>query len=185
MAKKSIYAFIDSQNLNLSVLNDIRNRKKKVFYKGWKLDFQRFFVYLKDKYRVKKAFLFIGYVPGNEQLYVYLQKAGYILIFKPTLEYKKRGEVIRKGNVDAELVLHTMDELPNYDKAIIVAGDGDYYCLIEYLERKKKLLHVFIPNYYSYSSLLRKFRKYFVYVNSLRSKLEDRNWKLKNKKERE
>ena len=52
------YAFIDSQNLNLAIRAQ-----------GWKLDFARFRVYLRDKYKVEKAFLFIGYVSGNERLY--------------------------------------------------------------------------------------------------------------------
>ena len=74
--KKNNYVFIDSQNLNLSIRNC-----------GWKLDFKRFYIYLKDKYKINKAFLFIGYVAGNESLYTFLQEAGYIVIFKPTLEY--------------------------------------------------------------------------------------------------
>lgn len=159
--KPKNYAFIDSQNLNLAI--------KEL---GWSLDFKKFYFYLKDKYKVKKAFLFIGYVPGNESLYTFLQKAGYIVIFKPTLEYKKGKTKMIKGNVDAELVLHTMIEFNNYGKAIIVSGDGDFYCLIEYLERKKKLAHVFIPNYSKYSALLRRFRKHFVYMNNLDRKLK-------------
>lgn len=154
------YAFIDSQNLNLAILEC-----------GWQLDFHRFRVYLKDKYKIKKAFLFIGYVAGNERLYTRLQEAGYIVIFKPTLEYKKDGQRRTKGNVDAELVLHTMIEFPNYDKAIIVSGDGDFHCLIEHLEQQGKLLHVLIPNQRKYSALLRRFRKYFVYIENLQHKL--------------
>lgn len=68
------YAFLDSQNLNLGVQS-----------LGWKLDFSRFRVYLKEKYGIAKAFLFIGYVEGNSNLYVALQEAGFICIFKPTL----------------------------------------------------------------------------------------------------
>lgn len=74
-----IYVFIDSQNLNLAIRDC-----------GWELDFTRFYVYLRDKYKVTKAFLFIGYVPGNEALYTSLQKSGYIVVFKPTLEYKPK-----------------------------------------------------------------------------------------------
>ncbi len=88
------YAFIDSNNLNLAIKDC-----------GWELDFARFYIYLKDKYKVGKTFLFIGYVAGNESLYTFLQKVGYIVIFKPTLEYKQQGETYTKGNVDAELVL--------------------------------------------------------------------------------
>ena len=158
--KSNNYAFIDSQNLNLAIQDY-----------GWKLDFGRFYIYLKDKYKVTKAFLFIGYVAGNEALYTSLQKAGYIVIFKPTLEYKKEGIRHTKGNIDAELVLHVMIEYPNYDKAIIVSGDGDFYCLIEYLERQGKLLHILIPNPRKYSALLRRFHKYFVYISGLKKKL--------------
>jgi len=72
---RTIYAFIDSQNLNLGVLS-----------LGWKLDFAQFRRYLKDKYGVKKAFLFIGYIARHQSLYTYLQRSGYICVFKPTLE---------------------------------------------------------------------------------------------------
>ena len=119
------YAFIDSQNLNLSIKQQ-----------GWKLDFKRFRIYLQQKYNVTKAFLFIGYIASNQRLYDTLQSFGYILIFKPTMKIST-GEV--KGNVDSELVLNAITEISNYNKAIIVAGDGDYACLVEYLLKQNKL----------------------------------------------
>jgi len=152
------YAFIDSQNLNLSILEQ-----------GWKLDFGRFRRYLKDKYNVTKAFLFIGYIATNESLYISLQNYGYILVFKPTLILPSGKP---KGNVDAELVLQAMSEYPNYEKAVIVAGDGDYYCLVDYLRKKDKLLRLIIPNQNKYSSLLRKFAPQVAFMNRLRGKLE-------------
>lgn len=169
MKKEIIYAFIDSQNLNLSVLNDIKDKKtKKIIYQGWKLDFKRFFVYLQQKYQVNKIFLFIGRKPEYEALYQSLKSWGYHLVFKPTLDHAGKT----KGNVDAELVLHSMIEYKNYDKAIIVSGDGDFYCLIEYLEGKNKLFRILIPNEFSYSSLLRKFNRKVAFVSRLKSKLE-------------
>jgi uncharacterized LabA/DUF88 family protein len=155
------YAFIDSQNLNLAIRDQ-----------GWQLDFVRFRKYLEDKYHVTKAFLFIGYLPTNQPLYTNLQKQGYILVFKPTL-FLKSGKV--KGNVDAELVLHAMIELPNYDKAVIVSGDGDFHCLIKYLKSIGKLAKLLIPNQYKFSSLLRDFIPQDVaFMNNLRGKLEHR-----------
>lgn len=156
--KPNNYAFIDSQNLNLSIQQQ-----------GWKLDFRKFRIYLRDKYQISKAFIFIGYVPENQGLYTYLQEDGYILIFKPTLLLPK-GKV--KGNVDAELVLHSVIEMPNYDKAFVVTGDGDFYCLAEYLIKKDKLLKLMVPNRDSYSSLLRKFSPFIVFMNNLKTKLE-------------
>jgi uncharacterized LabA/DUF88 family protein len=100
-----------------------------------------------------------------------LQKDGYILIFKPTLQLPD-GRV--KGNIDAELVLHTMIEYPNYDKALIVTGDGDFYCLVEYLIKQRKLLKLMVPDESKYSSLLRKFSSDIVFMNNLKGKLEYR-----------
>jgi len=152
------YAFIDSQNLNLSIQDQ-----------GWNLDFKRFRKYLEDKYHVIKAFIFIGYIDTQQSLYTSLQKDGYILVFKPTL-YLPDGKV--KGNIDAELVLHTMIEYPNYNKAVIVTGDGDFHCLIDYLKKKGKLLRLIVPNRYKFSSLLRKFASDMVCMNNLKTKLE-------------
>lgn len=134
------YAFIDSQNVNLAIRDQ-----------GWLLDFKKFRYYLQDKYFITKAFIFIGYVPQNQALYTNLQKDGYILIFKPTLTLPD-GKV--KGNVDAELVLHTMIEFSNYNKALIISGDGDLYCLVDYLIKQNKLLKLMIPNKYKFPHYL-------------------------------
>lgn len=154
---KNNYAFIDSQNLNLSILSQ-----------GWKLDFVKFRKYLTDRFSVTQAFLFIGLLPKNQNLYTFLQTAGYILVFKPTLILP--GEKV-KGNVDAEMVLHTMIEYSNYNKAIIVTGDGDFHCLIEYLENKEKIERLIIPNKFKYSSLLRNFGHLITFLNNTKEKL--------------
>ena len=158
---ETIYAFIDSQNLNLGVKSA-----------GWILDFSKFRLYLRNKYGVEKAYLFIGQMAGNESLYDRLQSMGYHLIFKPTTEYKVNGKTVVKGNVDAELVLYAAAKvIDNYDQAIIVSGDGDFHCLVEYLKEKAKLLHLMVPND-KFSKLLREFTKNIVRINALRPKLE-------------
>lgn len=154
------YAFIDSQNLNLSIRE-----------LGWKLDVKRFRVYLKEKFKISKAYLFIGYVEGNAQLYKSLQDAGFICIFKPTLVYK---DGTTKGNCDAELVLQAMIEYANYSQAIIVTGDGDFYCLVNHLLEQDKLAAVLIPNRMKFSALLKfkQFRPHLRYMNDLKEKLK-------------
>ena len=169
-AKKPIvYAFIDSQNLNLGASKDLY-KTGKLTYKGWKLDFRKFRNYLSDKFHVKVAFLFIGFIPQNQQLYNKLKSDGYKLIFKPTIK-DNLGQ--SKGNVDAELVLHSAAiEYPNYDKAIIVSGDGDFHCLHEYLKTNNKLLGIIIPNKFSESSLLKKFQEFKVFLYREKEHLE-------------
>ncbi len=153
------YAFIDSQNLNLSIRE-----------LGWRLDFVRFRRYLKEKYHIDKAFLFIGFIEGNNKLYQSLQESGFICIFRPTLKYK---DGTTKGNCDAELVLQAMIEYQHYEKAIIVTGDGDFYCLVKYLIDQEKLAAVLIPNRLKFSALLKlkEFRPYLQYMNDLENKL--------------
>ncbi len=155
---KNNYAFIDSQNLNLAIRDQ-----------GWALDFKRFRRYLEDKYGVTKAFIFIGYLATNESLYTALQKYGYIVIFKPTLKLAD-GKV--KGNIDAELVLHAMIEYSNYEQAVVITGDGDFHCLLEYLKKQGKLKKLIVPNRHEFSSLLRKFAGDMAFMNDLRGKLE-------------
>lgn len=152
------YAFIDSQNVNLAIVDQ-----------GWRLDWRKYRIYLEDKYRITKAFLFIGYIAKNQPLYSFLKHAGFDIVFKPTIE--AGGET--KGNVDAELVLHTMIQFENYDKAIINTGDGDFYCLVDYLNKKHKLLKLLVPNAKKYSKLLKPFAPNKVdFMNNLRTKLE-------------
>lgn len=126
------YAFIDAQNLHMAI--------DKL---GWKIDYKRFRIYLKEHYHIENAYMFMGYRPGEQQLYNFLQKNGYILVFKPILELKN-GKI--KGNCDAELVLQAMIEYKNYEKALIISGDGDFHCLIKYLKQKQKLLMVLAPS---------------------------------------
>ena len=157
--KENNYAFIDSQNLHLAIRS-----------LGWKINFKRLRVYLTEKYDVQKAFLFIGYLEGNSSLYTALQDAGFILIFKPTLKYK---DGTTKGNCDAELVLHAMVEYGNYEKAIVITGDGDFHCLVEYLVKQDKLEKLLIPNKASYSALLKRFdSQVLAFISDLKKKLE-------------
>ncbi len=153
------YAFIDSENLYKGVGN-----------LGWKLDYQKFRVYLKHKYHVSKAFLFIGFIPTNANLYRLLQDDGYTLIFKPVIT-DVDGKC--KGNVDAELVLHSMIEYPNYDKAVLVTSDGDFACLAEYLVGNEKLKIVLSPIHEKCSFLLRnKAKEKIDFLDNLKGKLE-------------
>jgi len=153
------YAFIDGNNLHLTMVN-----------LGWALDYRRFRVYLRDKYHITEAYYFIGKVLGNEHLYSNLESYGYNLIFKPTLRIPGKGY---KGNCDAELVLEVMKRLDEYDKAVIITSDGDFSCLAEYLLQVAKLERVLAPSRNGCSVLLRKAAGVRVdYFDNLRRKLE-------------
>lgn len=156
--KSKNYAFIDAQNLYLAIQE-----------LGWKIDYKKFRVYLKEKYGVEKAYMFMGFLPSNQELYNFLQTVGFILIFKPILINEQSGV---KGNCDAELVLQSMIDFPVYERALIVTGDGDFYCLVKYLDSQNKLLKVLAPSPRNCSSLLMKIAgKKISFVGDLKIKL--------------
>lgn len=158
------YAFIDSQNLNLGI--------QKL---GWKMNYKKFRVYLAEKYGVKKAYMFIGFMALNQPLYDKLQEAGFILKFKPTVP-DSDGKI--KGNVDADLVLRAIIEINDYDKAIIVSSDGDFYSLVDHLYKQNKLETVLSPDKKNCSSLLKQSAKEKIrYMDNLKQRLE---YKKKN-----
>ena len=77
------------------------------------------------------------------------------------------------GNCDAELVLQAMVEKDNYEQAVIIAGDGDYYCLAKYLSEHEKLKKVLVPDEENYSALLKKLDSHYIaFVSSLKNKIE-------------
>jgi uncharacterized LabA/DUF88 family protein len=158
MRRFANYAFIDAQNL----YSGTRAR-------GWELDYSKFRHYLATKYAVAKAFMFFGYLQENEPLYAHLRSVGYELIFKPVPPRREGAEV--KGNIDVEMVLHAMIEYPNYRKAVIVSNDGDFFSLIEYLARHKKLLKIIVPNE-RYSTLIGMYEKFVTRLYYARKQLE-------------
>jgi uncharacterized LabA/DUF88 family protein len=156
--KENNYAFIDAQNTYRGIES-----------LGWSMDWFRFRVYLKEKYSVTTAYMFLGYVPTNDALYELLQKAGFILKFKPVIP---DGAGKPKGNVDADMVLQTMIDTSLYDKAVIISSDGDFYSLVRYLYQRDKLKIVLSPYIEACSSLLKKEAKEkIVYMDNLRMKI--------------
>ena len=149
------------------------------------MDWRKFREFLEQKYGVSEAFMFIGYIPENEDMYEQLHDSGYKVVLKPTFDMTRpRPDVEKsdtkeksdedkkptKGNIDADLVLWAMKELKNYDKAIIVSGDGDFYALVEYLEGQGKLLKLLAPSGH-YSSLYNAYDKYVDRIDQHRREL--------------
>ena len=153
------YAFIDMQNVYLSLQQQ-----------GWKIDWLRLRKHLHKKYRATKAYIFIGYIARNKRLYEFLESCGFSLIFKPVNVLA--GGIV-KGNVDAELVLQAMIDLDDYDKAIIISGDGDFGCLVKHLRKINKLQQVIAPSIAHSSRQLRSAAgPYFSQLNDIRHLLE-------------
>ncbi len=71
---------------------------------GFKIDYKKFRGWLRQKYKAKFIYLFIGYIPSKLKFYEYLRESGFILIFKQIIIFKG----VTKGNCDAELILKAL-----------------------------------------------------------------------------
>ena len=131
--KERNFAFIDGANL----YNGVKGL-------SWDFDYERFRVWLSDKFQVEIAYIFLGMMPKYSELYKDLQEKGYTLIFKDVI-YDHKGKA--KGNCDADIVVQAMQDAyeNKFDKAVLVTSDGDYAPLVKFLLNKQKMLTVISP----------------------------------------
>ena len=140
-------AFIDGQNLYMGTTKSDGK---------WKVNLSKFFIYLQKKYKVEKAYYFLGYVQDEHQdLYEEIQSAGFILIFK---QHNPAMIGTKKGNVDTDIVFHIMKKMykkENFEKVVLVSGDGDYKILVDLLIEENRFAKILFPNKKFASSLYR------------------------------
>jgi uncharacterized LabA/DUF88 family protein len=120
---------------------------------GFDIDYKKFRGWLRQKYNPQNIYLFVGLVPDRVKFYEYLQECGFILIFKQTITVKG----IVKGNCDAELVLKNVSDFytKTFDSCILITGDGDFGCLVEFLKENKVLDSVIAPDTQKCSILIK------------------------------
>ena len=168
------YVFIDAANLFYGGEKSL----------GWKVDYEKLFMYLKDKYGASKALYFGGVeihgfqydyltqetVPLVEleaflsetlkskgekfdeatlilwgrhtkriRFYKKLEAFGYTLYLKPVKLYNQDdGTTRRKANCDVEMAFYLMREIDNFDRAVILSGDGDFLPVLKHLKNERK-----------------------------------------------
>lgn len=112
-------------------------------------------------------------IPKNKDLYGYLQKCGFTLIFKEVI-YDGSGKA--KGNCDADLVMQSMQDAyeTSFDQAVLVTSDGDYAPLVNFLMSRNKMLTVLSPSDPKKCSiLLKRTNVKIAYLNDQRNILEN------------
>lgn len=163
------FAFIDASNLFYGGEKSL----------GWKIDYQKLFKYLQDKYEIASTFYFGGVEIHNfkydyqnndtvsigdlekylvdlvknqgsrlneadlvlisrhlqrVRFYIKLEKFGYKLFLKPVKLYDQEdGITRRKANCDVEMAFYLMKERDNFDRILILSGDGDFLPVLKYL----------------------------------------------------
>lgn len=168
------FAFIDASNLFYGGEKSL----------GWKVDYQKLFGYLQEKYGVSKIFYFGGVEIHNFQynyqvnesvplkdleihllhllqneskelneaqllligrhlqrvrFYLKLESFGYQLVLKPVKLYEQGdGTTRRKANCDVDMAFCLMKEKDNFDRVVVLSGDGDFLPVLKYLKENKK-----------------------------------------------
>lgn len=159
-------------NNKINIYIDGNNLYRSAKELGFNIDYKKFRGWLRQKYNADVVYLFIGLVPERVKFYEYLQSCGYILIFKQTVSV---GEKI-KGNCDAELVLKTVSDFysKSFLKCILITGDGDFGCLVEFLKEHDSIELILSPDEKKCSFLLRNKNIEITFLNELYHKFSIR-----------
>ena len=139
---ENIYAYIDMQNIYKSFYRET----------NWKeLDWKKFYIFLTNKYRTKKIYLFLWYIKNQERFYNRLKEWWYELVFRQvtTINWKI------KWNVDTELTLQVISDIHLFNKAILITSDWDFVSVVKKLNQEWKLYKLLSPTYRHCSMLLK------------------------------
>lgn len=155
--------FIDGQNLHLGTQQD-----------NWSIDYKKLKIYLKENYNTSNVYYFIGYKSNKfDNLYKNLEMAGFVLIFK---DHSNESLSFKKGNVDTDIVFEIMKNLidnMDFNKIILISGDGDYKKIVDYLIVKNKFAKILFPNKKFVSSLYKNLnKKHTDYLQNIRGYIE-------------
>lgn len=160
------FAYIDNQNLYMAT-----HRAED----PWDVDMRRFRVYLREKYNVVNAYLFMGaFEIERQDLYRAFQEFGYVLIFR---EHGMELKGKKKGNVDVDVVFEMMRDnftSARMERAVLVSGDGDYFRTVDYLFMLGKFEKILLPSRKNASSLYKRLpesRKAVIDTPDMRRKL--------------
>ena len=150
-------------NSKINIYIDGNNLYRAARELGFDIDYKKFRGWLRQKYNAHTIYLFIGLVPDRVKFYEHLQECGFILIFKQTVSV---GGVV-KGNCDAELVLKVTSDFYTkaYVKCILISGDGDFGCLVEFLQTNLVLEIIIAPDKNKCSILLRNKNSEIFFLN--------------------
>jgi uncharacterized LabA/DUF88 family protein len=146
-------AYIDAQNIRLWV--------KEI---GRDIDWKKFFVYLKMKYKIDQAKLCIWYLENNNEFYKSLQDIWYILVFKKTYHYQSTDQKnIVKWNVDTILTLEATKDfyIWNLSYGILISWDGDFDVVIDFWIEQGLWFDIMVPNYHKIPVLFKDYSNHY------------------------
>jgi len=83
--------------------------------------------------------ILVGRHLQRARFYCKLEEFGYTLFLKPVKCYEQEdGTLRRKANCDVEMTFRIMHEEKNFDRVLILSGDGDFLPVLRYLRKQGK-----------------------------------------------
>jgi uncharacterized LabA/DUF88 family protein len=115
---------------------------------NWRIDFRKFKRFIKGICKLEFINYYIAIPAKNDVSYLGTQRflkkiQPYVSVKDKKLKYISAGEkIIKKGDVDVEIVLDVIRNIEKIDVFIILSGDSDLLELKNYIfkEKKKKII---------------------------------------------
>lgn len=164
--KPVTYAFVDAANILF------RNTEST----SWRIDLKKLIKYLQERFGATKIFYFGGQDDRNKiqaNLHRKLAMWGYELRLNPVKHFMNdRGEWFIKADVDSRMSFEMMRLFSQYDRAVVLTGDGDFYWVLEYLLQKKERVWLISSPRSTARELKKLFGSDFANLDSLRIPLQ-------------
>jgi len=108
---------------------------------GFDVDYQSLLTFFRNGTKLVRAFYYTALDVSGEHtplkpLVDWLSYNGYIVVTKPTKEFKNGGQRRVKGNMDVELAIDMLNMAPYLEHTVLFSGDGDFRRLVEAVQRR-------------------------------------------------
>src|SRR3990167_7068058 len=88
-----------------------------------------------DRNAPSADFLLLGRDLQRGRFFHKISTFGYKLFLKPVKLYEQEdGTTKRKANCDVDMAFHMMKEKDNFERAVVLSGDGDFLPVLKYLK---------------------------------------------------
>lgn len=161
--KGRVYVFIDTANIFYS---------QKTL--GWRISYQRLKEYLERECDLKGLFIYTGVFLNDKSQKRFLDLLdilGYKVITKPVKKiFTKEGTYEYKADFDIEIAFDMVDNVDNYDSALLFSGDSDFAIVLDRIKSKGKRILVFSTRGHIALELIE--RAKYIDLRKLKDKLE-------------
>ncbi len=129
--KGRVYVFVDAANILYSQQT-----------LGWRVDYQKLKAYFETECDLRSVYFYTGRVGSNERQQSFLKKLetfGYVVKAKEVKRIQVDKDAFEwKGNLDVELTIDVLKNLPKFDTLVLLSGDSDFAALLDTAKEARK-----------------------------------------------